>query len=52
MLLERQREAYRALLRRLPRSVVVDASDDPARVRAEVTAAIWREYVRRWPPRD
>jgi thymidylate kinase len=52
VLLERQREAYRALLRRLPRSVVVDASDDPARVRAEVTAAIWREYVRRWPPRD
>lgn len=52
MLLERQREAYRALLRRLPRSVVVDASDDLERVRPEVTAAIWREYVRRWSPRD
>ena len=52
VLLERQREAYRALLRRLPRSVVVDASADPTRVRAEVTAAIWREYVRRWSPRD
>jgi thymidylate kinase len=52
VLLERQREAYRALLRRLPRSVVVDASDDPTRVRAEVTAAIWREYVRRWSSGD
>lgn len=52
VLLERQREAYRALLRRLPRSVVVDASDDLERVRLEVTAAIWREYVRRWSPRD
>jgi thymidylate kinase len=52
VLLERQREAYRALLRRLPRSVVVDASDDLERVRPEVTAAIWREYVRRWSPRD
>jgi thymidylate kinase len=51
-LLERQRQAYRALLRRLPRSVVVDASDDLERVRPEVTAAIWREYVRRWSPRD
>jgi thymidylate kinase len=51
-LLERQREAYRALLRRLPRSVVVDASEDLERVRPEVTAAVWREYVRRWSPRD
>ena len=51
-LLEQQREAYRALLRRLPRSVVVDASADPERVRPEVTAAVWREYVRRWSPRD
>ncbi|MGH3037151.1 MAG: AAA family ATPase [Gaiellaceae bacterium] len=50
--LERQREAYRALLRRFPRSVVVDATADPERVRPEVTAAVWREYVRRWPPRD
>jgi thymidylate kinase len=52
VLLERQREAYRALLRRLPRSVVVNASDDLERVRPEVTAAIWREYVRRWSPRE
>jgi thymidylate kinase len=51
-LLESQRAAYRALLRRLPRSVVVDASDDPERVRPAVTAAVWREYVRRWAPRD
>ena len=51
-LLERQRKAYRALLRRLPRSVVVDASAEPERVRPEVTAAIWREYIRRWSPRD
>jgi thymidylate kinase len=47
-LLERQREAYRALVSRLPNAFVVDASRDPGRIRAEVTAVIWREYVRRW----
>jgi thymidylate kinase len=47
-LLETQREAYRTLLERLPRSVVVNTLDDPSRVRVQVTAAIWCEYVRRW----
>jgi thymidylate kinase len=46
--LEREREAYRTLLSRLPRTFVVDASRDPGHVGAEVTAAIWRAYVRRW----
>jgi hypothetical protein len=47
-LLEEQRQAYRALLARPPRAVVVDASRDAEQVRSEVTAVIWREYVRRW----
>jgi thymidylate kinase len=47
-LLETQRAAYRALVARLPRAVVVDASRDVEAVRPEVTAAIWGEYVRRW----
>lgn len=47
-LLEKQRTAYRALVSRLPRAVVVDASRPAEAVRPEVTALIWREYVRRW----
>jgi hypothetical protein len=47
-LLESQRRAYRALLARLPRAAVVDASRPAEQVRSEVTAIIWREYVRRW----
>ena len=50
-LLETQRQAYRALLSRLPRAVVVDASREAEEVRPEVTAIIWREYVRRWSRR-
>jgi hypothetical protein len=47
-LLESQRQAYREVLRRLPRAAVVDASREAEQVRPEVTAIIWREYVRRW----
>jgi hypothetical protein len=50
-LLEKQRQAYRALLSRLPRAVMVDASREVEQVRPEVTAIIWREYVRRWSRR-
>ena len=50
-LLERQRQAYRALLSRLPRAVIVDASREVEDVRPEVTAIVWREYVRRWSDR-
>lgn len=50
-LLERQRRAYRGLLSRLPRAVIVDASREAEEVRPEVTAIIWREYVRRWSGR-
>ncbi len=50
-LLESQRQAYRDLLRRLPRAAVVDASREAEQVRPEVTDIIWREYVRRWNPR-
>jgi thymidylate kinase len=50
-LLERQRRAYRALLSRLPRAVIVDASREVEDVRPEVTAIVWREYVRRWSKR-
>jgi thymidylate kinase len=46
-LLERQREAYRALLPRLRRAVVVDASREVDEVRREVVSIIWQEYVRR-----
>ena len=46
-LLETQRQAYRAVLPRLPRAAIVDASRDPEQVRAEVTTLIWREYARR-----
>jgi hypothetical protein len=51
-LLESQRRAYRALLARLPGAAVVDASRPAEQVRSEVTAIIWREYVRRWNRRD
>lgn len=47
-LLESQRQAYRALLPRLPRAVIVDASREAEQVRPEVTALIWQEYARRW----
>jgi hypothetical protein len=50
-LLESQRQAYRDLLRRVPRAAVVDASREAEQVRPEVTDIIWREYVRRWNPR-
>jgi thymidylate kinase len=51
-LLEQQRKAYRALVSRRPRAVVVDASREVEAVRPEIVAAIWREYVRRWNRRD
>ncbi len=47
-MLEEQRKAYRALLPRLPRASVVDASRAAEQVRPDVTAVIWQEYVRRW----
>jgi hypothetical protein len=47
-LLETQRQAYRALLPRLPRAVIVDASREAEQVRPEVTALVWQEYTRRW----
>jgi thymidylate kinase len=47
-LLEKQRLAYRALLARLPRTVIVDASRDAEQVRLEVIRLIWDEYARRW----
>lgn len=47
-LLERQREAYRALVTRLPRTAVVDGSRDVDVVRRDVIGAIWNEYARRW----
>ena len=50
--LEREREAFRALVPRLPRALLVDASRDADLVCREVTAAIWCEYVRRWNARD
>ena len=50
-LLETQRRAYRGLLSRLPRAVIVDASREAEEVRPEVTAIIWREYARRWGSR-
>lgn len=48
VLLETQRRAYRALLPRLRRAVIVDASRDAEQVRPEVTALVWQEYARRW----
>jgi hypothetical protein len=51
-LLESQRRAYRVLLARLTRAAVVDATRPAEQVRSEVTAIIWREYVRRWNRRD
>jgi thymidylate kinase len=51
-LLEREREAYCALLPRLRRPFVVDASRDAERVRKEVTGIIWHEYARRWSRRE
>lgn len=47
-LLELQRQAYRALLPRLPRAAVIDAARPADQVRREVTALIWREYARNW----
>jgi thymidylate kinase len=47
-LLEKQREAFRTLLPRLPRALAVDASREADEVRRVVTAAIWREYAHRW----
>jgi thymidylate kinase len=47
-LLETQRRAYRALLPRLPRAEIVDASREAEQVRPDVTALIWHEYARRW----
>jgi thymidylate kinase len=51
-LLESQRQAYRALLPRLPRAAVVDASRPVEHVRSEATALIWQEYVRRRNGKD
>lgn len=42
--LERQRQGYLALARRLPRTVVVDASGDRETARRAVTGAIWDCY--------
>ena len=46
-LLERQRQGYIALKRRVPRLVLVDATRDADAVRREVTARLWRGYAER-----
>jgi thymidylate kinase len=46
--LDRQRQAYLDLARRLGDAVVVDAHADPDLVRREVTAAVWRRYGDVW----
>jgi thymidylate kinase len=45
--LEQQRREYLRLAARLPRATVVDASRAPDVVLREVTALIWREWLRR-----
>jgi len=45
--LERQRQAYLALSRRLPRVAVVNAQQEPARVRRAVTALVWEQFRRK-----
>jgi thymidylate kinase len=49
--LDDQRRHFLALRRRLPELRVVDALQPPARVRAEVTDAIWQRYRARWAAR-
>jgi thymidylate kinase len=46
-ILERQRQAYRAICARLPRSATVDVTCDAAGVRRQVARLIWSEYQRR-----
>jgi thymidylate kinase len=45
--LERQRQAYRAICARLPRSAMVDVTCDAAGVRRQAARLIWSEYQRR-----
>ena len=45
--LERQRQAYRAICARLPHSAMVDVTCDAAGVRRQVARLIWSEYQRR-----
>jgi thymidylate kinase len=47
VVLERQRQAYRAICARLPRSATVDVTCDAAGVRRQVSRLIWSEYQRR-----
>lgn len=45
--LDRDRESYRVLARRLPRTVVVDATRPLEEVRRDVTEGVWLAYRRR-----
>jgi len=45
--LDRDREGYRALAKRLPRALVVDASRPLEEVRRDVTEGVWLAYRRR-----
>jgi thymidylate kinase len=46
--LNAQRREYSRVARRIPRSVVVDATRNPDVVRREVTLMMWRAYALRW----
>src|SRR6185503_3673897 len=45
--LDRDRESYRALAKRLPRALVVDATRPLEEVRRDVTEGVWLAYRRR-----
>jgi len=46
--LEEERVRYLELRRRLPKMVVIDATQDPDHVRRELVSLIWQSYRRRW----
>lgn len=46
--LEMERRVYAALAERISGVEVVDGSRDPELVRADITAIVWRTFVRRW----
>jgi hypothetical protein len=46
--LERERRVYRGLASSVPALALVDASQDAAAVRADVTAIVWRRSAARW----
>lgn len=43
--LEEQRQRYLHMVSRVPQSVIVDAQQEPDRVRRDVVAEIWRRYA-------